>query len=884
MPRLFNSSRHIFARNLAIAALALSMLTGTIAFSGSAGAATTLTVLPVSVVILQQNSSTFATTLDPTGFTGSPTFSYAVTAPNASLSVNTATGVITSTGSLALGSYTISGTVSDSNLDTGAWTFTLQVNAPSIITTPTVARTITTGSLDQQIFTDGTYVWVPNLTGGSVTQILQSSGAVLHTIDFTATTPGYAPSGIASNGIYVWVTNFNGSTVDRFSIAQVNQQSSVNFPSTNLTLLTTNTNTTVPPVANAEPSDITYHGSFVWVTTQGGQALLQIDATTGAVLQTISTAGALSSPRGVSSDGTDVWVANPGLAFGGNNNNCSTASGATQWNNTISELNATTGALVASIPVGNAYVAGVTSGSQPFDISADGTNTWVTLKCQNAVAKVNSSTGAVVGYTSLPAGALPQGIVADGTDVWVAESGLAQVQEILASTGAIIGTFALPAGAAPWGVSYDGTHVWISNFTGASVSEIVSTPELIPTTLPQGQVGIPYSQTLTAIGGAPGSYTITCVGTPPPGITVTPTATGVNVFGTPTMGGVFLNAVNCTVSDMTGVYSTDVVPLTVTPLPIGATPLAPTVTTSPPTAITATGATLNGVVNPNGTGVSSENFCYIAGITLVRCNGATIVPIVPATLPSSSTPTNLSAMVTGLITGSPYCYQIEATNSVGTSFSTPVCFASEGAGPVITTLLLPNAIQNFPYVTPIATVGGTSPLVFSASGLPAGLSISATTGIIKGTATKLGTYRVTVKVVDAKGLSDSRVYSLKVVVPVNLLPQKLRYITHFGENLSSLTAVDITTIHQVATFLATHKQLNVSLIGFTDPLNTAAYNLLLGQRRALSVAVELRADLKKLHIKYVVTTTASKGERLPVTPGLSNAARATDRRVTIFVF
>jgi outer membrane protein OmpA-like peptidoglycan-associated protein len=539
---------------------------------------------------------------------------------------------------------------------------------------------------------------------------------------------------------------------------------------------------------------------------------------------------------------------------------------------------------VRSITVGNAYVASVTSGSQPFDISADGTDTWATLKCQDAVAEINSSTGAVVGYTPLPTGALPEGIASDGTDVWVAESGLAQVQELLASTGAIIGTFALPAGANPWGVSYDGTHVWISNFTAASVSEIVSTPELIPTTLPQGQVGIPYSQTLTAVGGAPGSYTITCVGTPPPGITVTPSSSGVTIFGTPTTGGVYLNAVNCTVSDSTGVYSTDVIPLTVTPLPVGVSPLAPTATTAPPTNVTTTGATLNGAVNPNGTGVSSENFCYIAGITLVRCNGATVVPIVPATLPSSSTPTNLSAMVTGLITGSPYCYQIEATNSIGTSFSTPVCFATAGAGPVITTLLLPNAIQNFPYTTPIATVGGTSPLVFSASGLPKGLSINTTTGVISGTATVVGNYQVTVKVVDAHGLTDSRIYSLKVVVPVNLLPEKLRYITHFGENLSTLNPVDVKTIQLVATFLATHKQLNVSLVGYTDPLDTSAYNLLLGERRAQSVSLQLKADLKKLKIQYVITSTASKGELLPVTPGLSNAARASDRRVTIFVF
>src|ERR1039458_7575746 len=68
-------------------------------------------------------------------------------------------------------------------------------------------------------------------------------------------------------------------------------------------------------------------------------------ASAAVVVQTISVG---SGPYGISSDGTHVWVAN-------------------DYDNTVTELNASDGSYVQTIPVG----------SNPYAVSSDGTHVWV---------------------------------------------------------------------------------------------------------------------------------------------------------------------------------------------------------------------------------------------------------------------------------------------------------------------------------------------------------------------------------------------------------------------------------------------------------------------------------------------------------------------------
>lgn len=789
---------------------------------------------------------------------------------------------------------------------TGLLAGSFAVTASAAISNPSVVRTVPTGNQPETLWSDGTYVWATSNGSGNVTEINELTGAVVHTILF----PGISTSGIASNGTDIWVTNFQGNVINEMSMALITAYPSVSVPSASVIVKTLTT--------ASEPSDISFSGGYFWVTTQSGQTLLQIDPALGTVIKTYTTStGDLNYPRGVSADATNVWVADPGYTFGGNNNSCATT-GTTQWNNTVSKINIVTG-IATSVAVGNAYVAGTTSGSQPWDVSADGTNTWVTLKCQSAVAYINDVTN-TVGLVNLPAGSLPEGVVSDGTDVWVSESGLNQVQEIQISTDTIVHTVPLAAASNPWGIVSDGAHVWVAASGNNNVAEIADTPHLTPSTLPDGTVGVPYSQALTISGGT-APYTVTCNGTPPAGLTVTPSGTGVLITGTPTTAGPDANAVNCTVTDANTATSTSVIPITidaavvvpttpaltptslpdgtvgsaysqtltvtggtapyvitcalstppagltvsvtpsspatippsdtgvlisgtptttgtdsnavnctvtdtngrtsssiipitvdaavvVTPTPPPATPavvVPPTLTVGPASGVTTTSATLNGTVNPNGTAITSEDFCYIEGSTLTDCAGATTVAIVPATLPASTSVTSLAATAATLYANSPYCYQLEATNGYGTYYSTPVCFSTSASATAAT------------------------------------------------------------------------------VTPAVILPGGLRFITHFGENLYSLTASDKVTIHALAVFIKTHADTSDALIGYTDPLNTKSYNLALGERRANAVATQLEKDLVAMGDNDVSTATTSGGATNYVVVGLSNSARAKDRRVTISV-
>jgi len=64
--------------------------------------------------------------------------------------------------------------------------------------------------------------------------------------------------------------------------------------------------------------------------------------------------------------------------------------------------------------------------------------------------------------------------------------------------------------------------------------------------------------------------------------------------------------------------------------------------------------------------------------------------------------------------------------------------------------------------TPVTAAGGTAPYSWSATGLPAGLSITASNGTISGKPTTAGTSSVTVTAKDAKGATASKTISLTV--------------------------------------------------------------------------------------------------------------------------
>src|SRR6202049_430520 len=111
-----------------------------------------------------------------------------------------------------------------------------------------------------------------------------------------------------------------------------------------------------------------------------------------------------SEARGVSSDGTHVWVANGG-------------------EETVSEIKASSGTVIRTIHVGKG----------PFGVSSDGTHVWVTnspefAPGESTVSEIEVSSGTVI--RTIHTGAWPHGVSSDGTHVWVANYGENTVSEI----------------------------------------------------------------------------------------------------------------------------------------------------------------------------------------------------------------------------------------------------------------------------------------------------------------------------------------------------------------------------------------------------------------------------------------------------------------------
>jgi hypothetical protein len=268
--------------------------------------------------------------------------------------------------------------------------------------------------------------------------------------------------------------------------------------------------------------------------------------------------------------------------------------------------------------------------------------------------------------------------------------------------------------------------------------------------LPDGVVGVSYSQNLTAVGGyGPGTYTFTSAlgSSLPPGLQL---SSGGVIYGTPTTAGPYYFAVQ-------------VISQFGTAPALTATSVLSIYINLPPVTITSSSL-------PAGT----------VGVAYSQALAATRgTPPYTWQWTGGSLPGGLTLASSGTISGTPtaagsFTFQVKVSDSQEASATGSFTIRITAAALVITTSSLPAGTVGTAYTaTTLAATGGTPPYTWFASGLPSGLSISSA-GVISGTPTAAGSFSVTVQATDSAQVTATKAYSVTVAaaaVPLSITTQ-----------------------------------------------------------------------------------------------------------------